>query len=417
MVCTARVGLCCCVWACGPAHSQQSEPGAWHTFAQCTPTGDLAVLTGDALMPLRGVTVQQLTMYKVSAGGLTPIPFQVDRRDDQGRYIIGDSDTDHDAGAALRLNDELVLRSADAGIRLSDAALRTGHKTLVELGLNGAVGTQSGWVYAGVSANPATVEHSSNIDYDPTYDVVSSARYQIGFNSELPFLIDTFRWRARDGTSWSADLVDTMKIRHRGAFLRIIPFRRTQRDYESKLVAVRAGPLRVIRRTENRVRMLWRLKTPAVYIDYVVMPGGFVMDTVIDIPFNVGLFFSDMQTLTTVDWRDDNAVPRLTVHAPGRSHALAIEGRMSDQKHRFNNLQSDRFAVLSTAGVIGVELDIPDGVPITPWLYLRDALDEDDPPEEQKGQFGNVGFRTTGWERIDTQVQHIRFTVCVEAAQ
>ena len=212
-------------------------------------------------------------------------------------------------------------------------------------------------------------------------------------------------------------MLDTMKIRHQGRFLGFIPFKRTHRDYTSRLTAVKAGPLRVIRRTESRIRLLWHLKTPAVHIDYVMMPGGFVMDTVIDIPFNVGLFFNGIETLTTVDWNEDVALPRLTVEVPGHLTGAIIDGYMSSDKHEINLLRGDQFTVTSSLGEMFVSLEIPSGVPITPWLYLRDAQNEVDPPENRAGQFGNVGFRTTGWEQIDTEVQHVKFTVCLEAAE
>ena len=163
--------------------------------------------------------------------------------------------------------------------------------------------------------------------------------------------------------------------------------------------------------------MLWHLKTPAVYIDYVMMPSGFIMDTAIDIPFNVGLFFRDVDTLTTVDWDDDPALARLAIHRPGGGQALIIDGQMSSEERDFNLVLSNQFTVTSSLGEMLVRLHIPPGMPITPWLYLRDAQDEPDPPENRVGQFGNVGFRTTGWEQIDRQIHHLKLTVCLQAKQ
>ncbi|MCK5664099.1 MAG: hypothetical protein KAI17_11460, partial [Thiotrichaceae bacterium] len=61
--------------------------------------------------------------------------------------------------------------------------------------------------------------------------------------------------------------------------------------------------------------------------------------------------------------------------------------------------------------------DIPDDFPIESNLYLRDAVDEADPPENHPGQFGNIGFKTTGWENIDNKLYHLKFTVCVTAVK
>jgi len=41
-----------------------------------------------------------------------------------------------------------------------------------------------------------------------------------------------------------------------------------------------------------------------LFIDYIMMPNGFVMDTTIDIPFKASFFFSELTTVTTMDWNN-----------------------------------------------------------------------------------------------------------------
>jgi hypothetical protein len=147
------------------------------------------------------------------------------------------------------------------------------------------------------------------------------------------------------------------------------------------------------------------------------MPHGFVMNTVIDIPFKVGLFFRDVETLTTMDWNSTPEPPRLKVHAPGSRQGLIINGHMSAEKEALNRIQASEFAVSSPLGKMFVELELPAGAPIIPWLYLRDDRDQPDPPEHEVGQFGNVGFRTTGWEDVEPHIQQLKFEVCLESAQ
>ncbi len=105
------------------------------------------------------------------------------------------------------------------------------------------------------------------LNYNKTDDVVATDNFKIGFSELKPFLVDEFHWKLDNG-QWSDDLSDMMKIRHKGRFLGL-KFRRTQDDYSSVLTAVKQGPLRVIRRTENRIKVFWKLKTPALLIDYM----------------------------------------------------------------------------------------------------------------------------------------------------
>ena len=382
----------------------------------CGSTQSLAVITGNDVPALLGVPLRQISLFAYSQGQLSPVSFQIDQKDPQGRYQM-DATADAPSNAAtLDGNDELVFRINDIGEKLPATTAFTSSNSVIEIEIGEPQSGIQGWIYARTSERTRVHADTAHIHYLADTDSVQSGLYHIGFAKGAPFLVETFRWK-RDGTQeWGPDISDTMKIRHRGRFLGFIPFYRTQTDYSSRLVAVKQGPLRVIRRTSNRVRMLWKLNTPALYVDYVMMPDGFVMDTVIDIPFNIGLFFSDIETLTTMDWIADPQLPRLTVHPPDGVARLAVNGQMSAAKKAFNNIGARHFTVGSAFGTLSVQLDIPDDFPIEPWLYLRDDVDEPDPPENQAGQFGNVGFRTTGWERIDSGVQHLRFIVCMSVA-
>ena len=384
----------------------------------CPSAQELAVLTGSSVPALLGTPVQQISLLNYSQGQLSPLSFQIDQKDLQGRYQIEETPPGgpQSRSAALDENDELVFRIADSGNKLPGASELVRRYSLVELQVSDPNSGISGWIYASISSQHGPVSSGNIIRYLPDTDSVRSGLYHIGFSEQLPFLVDTFHWKLDGNHAWSPDISDTMKIRHRGTFLGFIPFQRTQSDYSSRLVSVKEGPLRIIRRTSNRIRMLWKLKTPTLYVDYVMMPDGFVMDTIIDIPFNIGLFFSNVETLTTMDWNDAPELPKLTIHSPDGVTELAVDGRMSADKQAFNTANTRHFSVSSSFGDMFVSLDIPDDFPIQPWLYLRDDIEEADSPENHAGQFGNVGFRTTEWERIDTKVQHLTFTICMSAA-
>jgi len=384
----------------------------------CRSAQGLAVVTGNSVPALLGIPLQQISLFAYSQGRLSPLSFQIDQKDPQGRYQTEatPSDQPQSNDAALDENDELVFRVKDSGKKLPTTSELVALNSLVEIHVTDPNSAISGWIYASIARWNKPLSSTNFIRYLPDTDSVRSGLYHISFSEKLPFLVDIFHWKL-DGTHvWSPDISDTMKIRHRGMFLGFIPFQRTQNDYSSRLVSVKEGPLRVIRRTSNRIRMLWKLKTPALYVDYVMMPDGFIMDTVIDIPFNIGLFFSNIETLTTMDWNDDLHLPKLTIHSPDGVMKLAVDGHMSTDKQAFNRISARNFSVSSTFGNLSVRLDIPNDFPIQPWLYLRDDIEEPDSPENQAGQFGNVGFRTTEWERIDTEVHHLTFTICMSAA-
>jgi len=411
--------IACCLSAPPQdSHAQIIASEKLRLSSTCPSAQGLAVIKGNNVPALIGTPLQQISLLNYSQGSLSTLTFQIDRKDPQGRYLMDDPrhSKPHSPTATLDENDELVFTASDMGARLPGTSELLGLHALVEIQVADPDAGTSGWIYAAISSRNTTLLSDKSIRYLPDADAVRSSLYHIGFSRQLPFLIDAFHWRLDGNHGWSADISDTMKIRHRGTFLGFIPFVRTQSDYSSRLVSVKAGPLRVIRRTGNRIRMLWKLESPALYVDYVMMPDGFIMDTIVDIPFNIGLFFSNVETLTTMDWNDDPELPAMTIHTADGSTKLPVDGHMSPDKRAFNTANGSRFSVSSSFGELSVRLDIPDDFPIRPWLYLRDDVEQPDSPENHAGQFGNVGFRTTEWEQIDTKVHHLTFTVCMSAA-
>lgn len=384
----------------------------------------LVVISGSQIPALLGHKVKHLSLlnYSSSPAALQKIVFQIDQKDRQGRYALNEKNKGVDRAInTLTDNDELVFRKKDLNQRVEHSSALIIQHALIELeiitGSNESV-KPSKWLYIDMDSNhiESDFEHNQSLIYEPAQDSVSSAIYKIGFSTDHPFLLDSFHWRLPDNSAWGADITDMMKIRHLGQFFGM-DFKRTQDDYYSQLIAVKVGPLRIIRRTENRIKVFWKLKSPALFIDYVMMPDGFVMDTMIDIPFKISFFFSDLATITTMDWIHSEDTSDLTVQAAKNYPAMPVNGLSSEHKKAFNQITGNTFSLTSHRGDFKVQLDIPDNFPIQSSLYLKDAQQELDPPENHPGQFGNIGFKTTGWENISSQLYHLNFTVCVTAAK
>jgi len=389
------------------------EGGTVQLDTVCPLPQQLAVLSGQPLSALTGIPLQNIALFRRSESGLQPIIFQIDQKDQEDRYVLEVQATPGKE-QLLDQNDELVFRISDAGRRLNAASEIAKLHALIEIGIVEPVSQNTSWIYAVAAPGPVQPTKEKYIRYIKDHDRVQGGIYRVDFSDQRPFLIDAFSWKAEQTGSWSPNIADTMEIEHRGKLFGLFPFLRTSMDYSSSLTAVKTGPLRIIRRTENRVRILWKLKTPALYIDYVMMPDGFFMDSIIDIPFNIGLFFDRVDTITTMNWNDSPDLPGLTIRSPYTTSELPIDGHMSPEKRAFNTVAGDRFSVSSAYGSLYIQLDIPQDFPIEPWLYLNDASNDAAPPGNRRGQFGSVGFRTTGWEKINTEVHHLKITACVE---
>ena len=419
------------------SHLSYSQIIATYTIRSnlvCGNDNSLVVISGSQIPELSGHKIKLLSLlsHAHSQKTLQKIVFQIDQKDTQGRYSLGEnnaeknSQVNEDTDSALNTftdNDELVFRKKDLNKRIDYSSKWLKRHSLIELEIIIDSGesepvNSSKWLYIDVNSDnsEAELDRNKSLTYEHDKDSVSSSIYKIGFSEDHPFLLDSFQWRLPNQAAWGSDITDTMKIRHTGRFFGL-NFKRTQDDYYSQLIAVKVGPLRIIRRTENRIKVFWKLKSPALFIDYVMMPNGFVMDTMIDIPFKISLFFSDLATITTMDWNYSADSSDLAVRASKEYPAMPVNGIASKDKKVFNQITGNTFSLSSRMGDFNVRLDIPADFPIQSNLYLRDALDDIDPPENYPGQFGNIGFKTTGWENVDSELYHLNFTVCVTAAQ
>lgn len=391
-----------------------------HTL--CSTENSLIVIAGHEIEKLSGTEINKLSLISIRQNQVQAIMFQIDQKDNKGRYILGNTAAEH-IRSVKRIDDqdELVFRKKDLGEQLNADAQLLAQYSLIEIKVTSAPTQEAGWIYIILGVSPSDAEKKNKaIVYNIQQDRVSTSVYKIGFTKDKPFLVNTFHWNlsrkmpqiAFDESIWGPNMTDTMKIRHLGRFLGF-SFKRTDDDYYSQLVAVKEGPLRIIRRTENKIKVLWKLKSPALYIDYVMMPDGFVMDSMVDIPFKISFFFSELATITTMDWNYAAVQDDLQIQYNKTGLLLKVNGLQTEAKEAFNDISATTFSTNSQTGQFAVRLDIPDDFPIKSQLYLKDSLMEVDEPENYPGQYGNVGFKTTGWENIGSQLYHLKFTVCV----
>ena len=370
------------------------------------------IVRGAEVKTLLGVPAPKIRAIARHGNALETIPFQIDKKDANGSYELARNVGSNPSmlGAA----DECVFMTADAGERITLLPEQYAQQPAVEIALVDPKSGAQKWVYLLLSNSaqnlpPPPGKHY--VAYDPLRDVIETNVYRIGFSSDHPFMVSSLQWHTGEAKKWSPNLLDSMKIRHQGKLFGNIDFTRTQDDYVSRIVAVKEGHVRIIRRTINSVRVIGYLQSPSVTVDYVAYANGFQMDTTIDFPFPLGWFFSDIKTFTSIDWNDDPALPVLRIHGGDTPRGFAVDGRMTPEKERFNKVAGQRFAVENTYGLLLVQLEIEKTLPVEARLYLQDDRTRTDAPENIPGQYGNVGFLTTGWEKVGTSVHHLLFNV------
>ncbi len=367
------------------------------------------ILRGAQLAPLLGVARDRIAAYVWRDNRFTAIPFQIDRRDARGQLLL-----DAAMPASLARNarfiarDECVFMVGDLGERgtIPVAQLRPVKIVAVELRDPGS--TQSAWVYLLVLPAPAHVP-GAYVRYRPDSDALESDTYRLAFSRQLPMLADSVQWFDPAQGAYGNNVIDVMKIRHTGRFLGGFTFHRGVEDYRSTLVGTRVGPVRVIRRTENSIRVFLGLRSPTITVDYIGYAQAILADIRLDVPFRNDWFFSDLESVTTWDGRDGPDYPAGRVYSHSVPGGFPIDGHMSAAKWRFNASDDGAFALVNKYGTLLVTMDLPAGEPIRRHVYIMDDRTALDPPENVPGQFGNIGFRMTGWEKLARGTHHLTY--------
>jgi hypothetical protein len=366
------------------------------------------VLRADSLPFLLNAQANWISLYAANKGHLQPIPFQIDKVDKRGRYQFATSEQDkrEEARSRIDANDEIAFMVGDLGERWS-GTLKTAEPVL-EIRLTDPESGVTRWLYVRVGQRRSS-SSSDYVHYEADSDFIAGRNYRVGFSDDVPFLLDHLQRRTAPQQRWSKNLVDTMKVQHRGSFLHNFEFSRNHGDYHSRVIAVKDGPVRVIRRTLNNVRVIWFLNTPNIEVDFVAYANSFYVDTLLDIPFRIGSFFSGLDTRFSIDWREDVGLDGARLYSQGITAGVAIDGVMSPRERDMNGMQDAHILFASRYGDMLVTLGIPENLPIGFRNFIQDDRAVADPPETIPGQFGNFGFLTSNWEEVNTDLHHLMF--------
>jgi len=396
-----------------PASASSSDPFSRRQVTLSYPISSPyypVVLTGKMLPTLRKIPVGKITFYAVHQSVARPIPFQIDRRDYRGVFRIprGADEEAREARLPLHRNDECVFMASDIGEKMGQPPDGLEIRSILAIKLTDPETGRHGWVYAfAFRGEPPEISPKDYVTYHREEDSVESAVYRVAYSREKPLLIESSIQKDPAGKGESPNFTDTLKIRHRGKLFHHIDFLRTQADYTSRLAAVKDGPVRVIRKTVNRIRVLWRLRTPAINVDYIHYGHAFFMEMRLHVPFRTEWFFSDMATLVTIDGNDDPSLPPVRLFSDSFPEGMEINGEMTPEKEAFNRSGDKYFALSSRYGKTFVKFDLAKDSLIHVRAYVMDDRNLPDPPERIPGQFGNIGFYSTGWDKLGISVQHL----------
>ena len=355
--------------------------------------GDVVRVAGTDLRMFGGARLDHLALLACVHTNCRPIPFQIDQRDAGGNWVL-DQGPEPNAGQAsgvLQENNLLLFMAADAAQRASRVDLPPATEA-AEITIVDPASHDIRWVYFVRYPRIAPRSDASYVDYDPVNDRVRGAHVSLGFRNGVPDYL------ALNGNAAGPNLLDRLKVRATASFLwGLIRFSRDEGDLTTQFVAWRKGPIRVIRRQRQWVRIGWGIRSPTFgsytyfYRDFAKLPVSLRLN------FPPRYFFGDIAVETVLDFRDLSGWSLL---APSLPAAIAINGAMTPQKRALNELTDSWFAVLGPEITLIQTLDVsPSLSSVRRHLLYRESATPL-PPEAVAGERPGIGFRLDRWDRV-----------------
>lgn len=351
-------------------------------------------LSGEELGCLRGAPAARVGLF-ACAGECGAIPWQLDERDVEGRLALteGPQPNPDESPDLVDDNDEIRWMASDAGRRMRADEAPDAAVCAIEIELRSAGTGWTAWVYAFVFAGSAPRSPLSYVHYDPAADIIAGARVSLGFQGATPQYLG---WR--DGmANGEVNLLDRLKVRASARFLGLIPMGRDEGDLSTEFVAWRAGPIRVVRRQRQWIRLGFGIRSPTFgsdtyfYRDYAELPVRLRLN------FPPTYFFRPITVRAVLDFRDLRGWRLLT---PG-SAAPAVVGELDEAEiARLNELPAEWFAL------IGPSLSLVQTLAVSPSLatvkrqVLYEETQDADAPEAVPGEMPGIGYRLTEWNDV-----------------
>jgi hypothetical protein len=347
-------------------------------------------LSGEDLGCLRGEASERLTVIACREI-CAPIPWQLDERDSNGDLALdqGPEPNADDPPGVIDDNDALLFMAGDAGRRRAARGELPATSCAMEVRV--AIRDFEAWAYALVLPGRAAVP-APYVRYDAAADVVEAPRFTVGFRGPTPQY-----FALRSGGKLGRNLLDRLKVRAFARFFGLVPIWRDEDDLQTEFVAWRAGPIRVVRRQRQWVRLGWGLRTPIfrndafVYRDYSELPVRLRLN------FPPTYFFSAIEIAGILDFRD---LAGWRLIAPG-FHTPARIGALDDAtKRKLNELSGDWFALAGDDATLVQTLGVSPSLSSVArhLVYREDAAGQG--PESVRGESPAVGVRLTRWEDV-----------------
>ena len=350
------------------------------------------ILRGAQTAALLGRPIEGLEVLARRAGALRPIPFQVDQRSPDGRFVLLDGPEPTTTGSRrdLEPDDEIAMMLSDLGTRC-DLACHLSDNA-VEIEVLDPLDEERRYAYMIWIRSPA-LNSTRYVEYDPARNQVETEHYRMKFSSGFPidFALQEHLHEERP------NMIRGFEVRAQSRFLWAFAIRIENRDVRNDVLAYKAGPIRIIRRVRHTMRLSFGLHSPGVVSNDTFYRDLIALPFTTWIPWVPRLLFADVRVwlyLNLLDLKGDE----LFCSGPGGCPMVVGDPAAERRLSAASSLpRADWIVINAKSGLLAQTfVPTPDLGLIDRYLYYRDLAHG----ETAAGSEVACGSLLTGWERL-----------------
>ncbi len=361
---------------------------------------DFIVINGKDLCDMQGKAIAKIRVFAFNNNEFHPIPYQIDERDKDNNLILqqGEDAGQDDDNNLLDANDELVIMARDMGDRGDPTgAYNVPHK---EIEITDPLSNKKAWAYVmffdSEPPKPSDRDYVNIAFLKDGRENINAWYYKLSYPNNHVFFDQRIVTPAGGGTG--VDLLDRLKIRGGVKlkwFLGGFTIERNENDFITRTVGYIDGPVRVVRRTANKIRVLANLiYSPEIIVDGVYYYSSFFMPSNLNVPVSPRKFLDNVYMLQTQEQNENSE--GMIFYNSNNSNGVVLDGKMS---YKEKNLDRSDFEWAVFAGKQGKFLYssiLDEKLPVKKCLYYIDDVKKMNPPEDEPGEYGNNGYDLKG---------------------
>lgn len=353
---------------------------------------EATTLPASLLSCLLGIPAQRIALV-ACADRCQPIPWQLDERGVDGDLIFegGELASADEPAGVLDANDEIVFMTADAGRVARDGELPLAACRLAIHVRHPTDGDT--WVYALAYPTDAPRSPTSYVQYDVERDTLTGHAVVLGFRDRIPQVLAV----PMSPGSPPVNLLDRLKVRASARFLGLIPVSRNEDDLDAPAIGWHVGPVRVVRRQTQRIRVGWGIKSPRFRIDTYFYRNWAAIPVAFRLNFPPTYFFGAITVESVLDFRD---LRGWGVLAPSLTSPLEMGTLPPPAIDALNHAPGEWFALLGPQVQLVQFLDVSDSLASLERRLVYRESERAHAPEGVVGEMPGIGYALRGWGAV-----------------